>query len=609
MALGVCWPTMSKPHAGTPTPILLPILLPVLLGGVLAGPADARTRTFCGVVQRACGGHLQPACTSGAACDPGFRTYSGSPFPITIDCPWPIPDVRVTSGCYDERPDCGDCSAEGQIPCPAEAEPWCTVGCDTGLEPDPLTTLCADPGSIGLPDAGLNETCAPGVIACQDGLQCTLALLCSNDPAQEGETCDATAPCAPGLHCQPGVPQVCRRDRTAGEGCSAFEPCASGLSCEACFTDKCQAPFQCFPNANAGAITEQQCRELYSPVIAGGVTGGGVTLTWAGGNGVSAVASESQAFGVAYGQNGEYGCFTTLCFGVESDVAITGAFSSVGISTDFAGVGGKSFEIVETAQTPFSLLSFSTSQSWDRLSDDTVFPPVLGDLGGTEDAFAVGGGLNPWPITAGTLYCDTVLDPVTVEPGQNQPPPLGLPPLEYVVNADFDTDLFGWKCTNGGVCAWVWDSPFAPASTGAGRVTSPPEGSLSELGRIESSCVRVQEGLPYRPSVWIATTGALPGAANVLWTSSEDCAGGVVGSDPLGASPPDGVWRRLSADVVAPAGARTATLKAVAVRDASGAASRTSIDRAYVPEPGAAAAGSAAGVTLAGLSRRRRGAR
>jgi hypothetical protein len=567
-----------------------------------AAPAEARTRTFCGVVKRACGGHLQPVCTSGAACDAGHTRYSGSPFPITIDCPWPISDVRVTGGCYDERPDCGDCSARGQIPCPQETAQWCTPGCDSGLFEQ--FGLCSD-GTISFPDAGPNESCAPLLgLDCEPGLQCTAALTCSHEPAREGETCDVSAPCGPGLYCQAGIPQVCKRKRTVGEGCSAFKPCAEGLSCEACFTDKCQAPLQCFPNANEGAITEQQCRTLYSPVIADGITGGDFTLTWAGGNGASAVVSESQAFGVAYGQNGEYGCFTSFCFGVNSDVEITGAFSSVGFSTDFDSVDGKSFVVTEAAQTPFSLLSFSTSQSFDRLSEDGVFPPVLGALTGTEDALAVGGGLNPLPITAGTLYCDTVLDPVSVDPGQNETPPLLLPPLEYVVNGDFETDLYGWTCTNGGSCGWSWDSPQGESNPGSGRVRSPLAGDT--LGGMNSSCVKVQEGLPYEPSAWLRTTGSVQGSASIRWSEQEDCSDYFMG-EPIGSSPPDGVWRRVSAELTAPEGARSAWLRAIAIRDFdTGQLGTTWIDRAYIPEPGSAATGAAAAATLASLARRRR---
>ena len=577
------------------------LLALLLLGAAFASSAEARTRSFCsGIVKRSCGGHLQPACTSGAACDAGFSSYSGKPFPITIDCPWPIADSKVSAGCYDRRPDCGDCSASGQIPCPVEAEPWCTAGCDAGLEPDPIFGLCHVPGSFEPPTAGANESCAPGVIDCEDGLQCSLALLCSHEPAREGETCDITAPCGSGLYCQAGVPQVCRRDRTVGEGCSAFNPCADGLSCEACFTESCNAPFQCFPNANEGAITEQQCRKLYSPVIADGITGGDTTFTWAGGNGIGAVATESQAFGVAYGQNGEFGCYTALCGGIFSDVGITGAFTSLGLYTEFDAVGGTSFVNTQNAQTPFKFLNFSTSQIFERFGD--AFPPLTGDLIGTEDALGVGAGLNPSPFTAGSFYCETVLDPVIVDPNENRPPPLVLPPLEQIVNANFETDLFGWSCTNGGSCFWSWDSPLA--TTGAGRVISPPQGALAATGRLESSCVRVQEGVPYRGRVWAHTTGSEPGYAYLIWSSSDACIGGVLAVDTIGVSPPDGTWRSLSALAEAPPGARTVRLVADATRESTtGAPSTTTIDAAFIPEPGSVAAGLATACALAALTR------
>lgn len=587
-----------------PTSLHLATFLAVsLLGAAFASPADARTRSFCsGLVKRTCGGHLQPACTSGAACNDGHTSYSGKPFPITIDCPWPLADSKVSSGCYDQRPDCGDCSADGQIPCPAEAEPWCTAGCDAGLEPDPIFGLCRVPGTFEPPTAAANESCLPGVIGCEAGLQCSLALLCSHDPAREGETCDVTAPCGSGLYCQAGVPQVCRRMRTVGEGCSAFNPCADGLSCEACFTASCNAPFQCFPNANEGAITEQQCRKLYSPVIADGITGGDATFTWSGGNGIGAVATESQAFGVAYGQNGEFGCFTALCGGIFSDVGVTGAFTSLGAYTAFDAVGGSSFVNTQNAQTPFKLLNFSTSQVFERFGDG--FPPQTGDLIGTEDALGLGAGLNPSPFTAGSFYCETVLDPVIVDPNENRPPPLVLPPLEQIVNPDFETDLFGWSCTNGGSCSWSWDTPIATATTGSGRVTSPPEGAFATTGRLESSCVRVQEAVPYRAAIWAHTTGGEAGLAYLLWSSSESCVGGVVGIDPIGVSPADGTWRRLSQTFDAPPGARTVRLVADATRDgATGASSTTTIDAAYIPESGGLAAGLAAAGALAILAR------
>lgn len=569
----------------------------LLLAAVVALPAQARTRTFCGVVKKSCGGQLQPICTSGSPCDPGFETYTGKPFPITIDCPWPIADAKVSAGCYDTRPTCNDCSAAGQIPCPPEAEPYCTAGCDAGLEPDPIFGLCEDPGTFKPPVAEANENCAPIVLPCDTGLQCTLALVCSHEPAREGETCDATAPCDSGLFCAAGVPQVCKRRRTVGEGCSAFKPCADGLSCEACFTDKCNAPFQCFPNANQGIITEQQCRTLYSQGMSDAAADLGLATTYSAGDAAAAVASESQSVGVAYGANGEYGCFTSLCAGVSTDASVS-AFVSVGFYQDFQSLDPDTFSSVEEVSLPGNLLGYSTSQVF--LIDQSLVP--YGPPIGTEDAMSIGAGVD-LPLSVGGFYCTGPIDPVSVTPGTNDPPPSPLPALEMIVNPDFDDDLEAWICDDGGQCSWVWDAPD-PTDRGAGRVASPPEGGPTTSGRLESSCVRVQEGIAYLGAAWARTTGARAGSLDLVWSSSDTCTGDVVGSDLIDVSPPDGVWRRLSRPVMAPPGARTVRLTAEASRDPeTDSPSETTIDSAYVPEPDAVAAALAAAAALAGLAR------
>lgn len=232
------------------------VLLVALAFFALAESADARTRSFCnGFVTRSCGGHLQPACTSGPACDAGHTSYSGSPFPIRIECPSIIKDVTISSGCYDSRPNCGDCSANGQIPCPAEAEPWCTAGCDAGLAPDPITGLCRVPRVAGdacgpaapcaagftcdplegfrcVANAGPDQSCADPFVKCAAGLQCTLALRCSHEPARLGETCDVSAPCGPDLFCQAGIPQRCQPVRELGDACGPAAHCRDGLICD-----------------------------------------------------------------------------------------------------------------------------------------------------------------------------------------------------------------------------------------------------------------------------------------------------------------------------------------------------------------------------------------
>jgi len=645
--------------------VLLLALAPMIGASLLApAPAEARTRKFCAVSgiyggkSVDCGGHLEPFCTSGASCDAGHNAYSDDPFPITIDCPTirecvplpfggeqcvtikDIPDESVSGGCYDRRPTCNDCGGEGQVPCPSEVEPVCAAGCDEGLASNPTTTLCEVPGSPGSPcgpgvpcSAGLTcdpfsgfvcvekkgagESCANPFEKCAEGLQCTLALQCSHEPARVGETCDATAPCGDGLYCQAGVPQRCREYRKPGQGCSVVNPCIDGASCEPCLTDKCHSPLQCFWNANNGAITEQQCRTLFSPGDSQLAQDEGLTLTYAAGDGISAGIAESQSFGFAYGADGRYGCFTTFCYGIDVDASVE-AFIAVGFYDDYDDVGspdgGLSYINVQEAQIPGSLLNFSAAQIYERFGDFPDF--TTGDLVGGEDALSVGVGASPSPFAAGSFLCETVLDTVIDPFGvgtEPPPPPTRTPSLSRsgLVNPDFDEDLDGWTCENGGVCSWDPDDPAASTVSGSGRITSPPPEGPSNGGRLGSVCMSVEEGRPYLLSAWLKTTGALDGTAYAIWSSSESCYGGVVGRSSLATSPPDNTWRRFETQVEAPPGAVGVVVKATASRDElSGTPGTTLLDAVYVPEPGRGLPLLAAGLGLgAVLLARRRGRR
>jgi len=147
-------------------------LLALVVGATaFAGAAEGRTRTFCGFVSRDCGRHLQPECTSGAPCDSGFQRYSGSPFPITIDCPAPIPDTTVRSGCYETIPSCDDCGGQGQFPCPQETARFCTPGCDSGYRQG-LDLKCNRLRTLG-------EGCSV-VNPCLDSLNCQPCFGCDS---------------------------------------------------------------------------------------------------------------------------------------------------------------------------------------------------------------------------------------------------------------------------------------------------------------------------------------------------------------------------------------------------------------------------------------------
>jgi len=632
---------MPKPTFD-PSPVrLLRLLCVTLILVAVATSAEARTRNFCpyepfyGGKAVTCGGHLDPICTSGSACNSGHNRYSGSPFPITIDCPTinvgfgtiDIPDETVSAGCYDYRPTCNDCGGEGQPGCPVAAEPWCTRGCDPGLEPHPTTTICEVPGAPGsscgpgfpcgagltcdpfegfrcVAEAGVGDSCANPFVKCADELQCTLALVCSHDPAREGETCDVTAPCDNGLFCQPGIPQLCQAYRKPGEGCSVVNPCIEGSSCEACFTDSCHSLFQCFPNGNGGAITEQQCRVMYSPGDSILAEDAGLTLTYAAGDGIALVAGEAQSFGVAYGADGSYGCFTSLCYGVNLDVSIE-AFISLGFYDEYMSVDGFSWVSFEEVSLPGDLVAFSTSQVFSR---DDAADLTPGKLIGTEDAFAIGIGPNPFPVAAGVFLCETVLD--TLIDGSSGGPP-GLPPPpqspggNMIVNPEFDADLSGWHCENQGICNWIEDDPSFSTISGAGSVGSPVE-TQANPGRLTSSCVSVEPGETVLVDAWLRATGAKNGVLRGTWYANSDCSSSIVGSVVVGLPAPDGNWEEWSEELVVPFDAQSMTLSAEAYRDTqSGESSTLEIDAVFVPEPSRVLSALVAGAVLAVLARRR----
>lgn len=321
-----------------------------LLAAVIAAtgtPAQARTRTFCGLVQRDCGRHLQPQCTSGAACDSGYHTYTGSPFPITIDCPFPLADVVVRGGCYETIPSCDDCGGEGQPQCPQETAEFCPPGCDPGY----------------------------AVVAAR--LE----------------------------------PNTCHRLRTIGEGCSAINPCVETLNCEVCPLAECRSPLQCVPNANRGPITQQQCLRMHSDDLQQGAANLGLTQTYGGGAVASQVTSTTLEVGAAYAPDGRFGCYSTSCVGVETNVG-GNAYGTVGFYTDYGSVGGSSVALVEAAS--IGPVGFSTAQIFS------------GPLVGTADYFSLGASVSP--VSVGVYRCETQLDTVIgLPPATRTPTPTSLP--------------------------------------------------------------------------------------------------------------------------------------------------------------------------------------
>jgi hypothetical protein len=535
---------------------------------------------------QACGPLVQ--CNAGLVCDPlaGFRCVPATTPALGEACGPLFPcdeglvcDPLAGFRCVDQRVGEGD--ACGPL-----------VQCEEGLFCDPLA------GFRCVAAAGVDQPCGP-LVGCEAGLRCSLALRCSHEPGRAGETCDATAPCGEGLFCQPGLPQRCQALKKPGEGCSIVNPCVAGASCEPCFVDGCSAPLQCFPNSSEGAISEHACRALYSPGLHQAANDIATTMTFAVGNSAAAVAGEAQSFGVAYGQDGRFGCYTSLCGGVNVDFSIE-HFVAVGFATSLDAVGGKSFASFQEAEIPGDLLNFSTAQIFSR--EDVL--PI--ELTGTESAFSVG--ISPefaLPFSAGAFLCETVLDTVITPATPDVPPPPAVAPA-VLHNPGFALGTGGWDCVGEGTCSRSEDDAAGSEGSGSGEVVSPPAGVDPGIAYLASSCVAVVPDQTYEVSAWVKTVGARAGALSAWWNAGLDCDGALARSDTLGTSPPDGVWRRVTSRLDAPGGAQSVRLLVSAERDAnSGAPSTSRVDAIMIPEPGARAGGGAALLSLGALAARR----
>ncbi len=423
----------DPPESGEPCGAGVACAADFTCSALVGGVCEAR-----GQATDPCTGIDQGSCASGLVCDilgecRHSPPQSGEFCGLGVDCISTLGCSAEVAGRCEARDEAGEiCSGLGQGSCqsglvcdanrtcrhdpPALGEP-----CGTGVLCIASLGCSADVGGVCEARDLAGETCSGfGQGSCESGLVCDVLRVCRHDPPAENEPCGIGVSCSSGMFCQPGT-QRCRVSKTVGEGCSVFNQCRDGLSCEPCFTNTCTHPLQCFPNANDGAISQQQCLTLYSPALHQAARDLGAGMSYGAGNGFSAGVSESQQFGVTYGPDGRYGCFTELCGGVDIDVEIS-HFVCLGFNTGYDSVAGTSFEIVEEAEIA-GVVNYSTSQTFPVTSFD---PFQLGPLDGTNDCVALGVSpdLGLWPVSAGGYICETVLD--TVIGGESEEPAAAL---------------------------------------------------------------------------------------------------------------------------------------------------------------------------------------
>jgi hypothetical protein len=292
-------------------------------------------------------------------------------------------------------------------------------------------------------------------------------------------------------------------------------------------------------------------------------------MTYAVGNEIAAIVGESQSVGVSYGQGGTYGCFTTLCGGLNADVSVE-TFASIGFYTDFDSVGGSSFANFQEVEI-LGVLNFGTSQVFSRVG---AIPN--GDLIGTEDSFGLGISPDLLPFSAGSFFCETVLDTVMIVPSMDDLPEVPLGPASVVANSGLRVDLSGWSCSDTDLCDWSADDAYDLPSSGSAEIRSPLAGASETVATVGATCVSIMPGENYDLSAQAKTLGALPGTVQAVWFAGLECDDAIVRIDELASSPPDDAWRPISAVRTAPMTAQSISVEISAEREEMSARASTS---------------------------------
>lgn len=198
------------------------------------------------------------------------------------------------------------------------------------------------------------------------------------------------------LNCERDCQSICRPYRKVGEFCTPLlDRCDEGLICW-------PIPFpgelrqRCFPSENDNLIDDESCRSFYSHALHEGAQDLGLAQSYGTGGSAAIGGGLSQEVGVVYSTGSRFGCYTTYCFGLTSDVA-AGIYASVGFYLDYDVFQGESIAFIKTVGEG---VNFSTSQIVT-----TDF-----ELIGTADALSLGVSILPFDV--GVYDCVTIVDTV-----------------------------------------------------------------------------------------------------------------------------------------------------------------------------------------------------
>ncbi len=256
--------------------------------------------------------------------------------------------------------------------------------CPNGYSCHPIIQRCYNsPRRAGQP-------CSAGY-SCGSGLRCEAGSQRCRGPGGVGDSCHATRPCGRGLQCEAGS-QRCRAPGKLGDACHATRRCGDGFNCQT-VTQKCVSePL----NLNSSAL----CSSIRVPGLATAARDAGATMSYGAGSTGAFGGAASIETGAVYGQDGEFGCFATVCHGISLDASVSN-FASLGVYRSWRDFSGASIVTQQGVSTPFIRVGpgFTTGQVLS----------VNGQLVGSANSFSIGAGISPVPFQVGALSCYTVV--------------------------------------------------------------------------------------------------------------------------------------------------------------------------------------------------------
>jgi F5/8 type C domain len=212
--------------------------------------------------------------------------------------------------------------------------------------------------------------------------------------------------CAPSYD---GVGPVCWLEQASygrGVGTPVVPGCSPGLESDAglCYTP-CSAgyhgvgPVCWLDDIDIESIASDGCELLRVPFMAQLARELGAALTTGVGLSAAAAMLTSVEIGVAYGAEGEFGCYVAGCTGTTTDVGVS-AYATAGLYTDFSDIAGSSTVVsggasVGIPETPIAIGGAAA-----------VVSNQEGPIGLTISA-SVGLGPEPISIAVSGMSCET----------------------------------------------------------------------------------------------------------------------------------------------------------------------------------------------------------